>query len=118
MASLDRHDFEARNKRLLRKHTNMAGGYRTKVRSDGLIVVQPKRMSSPISGRSLMIFLGAFFVFKAFLIADLGAAAYDERVAQLWAGNAVEQIGSYLMWADPFSSFIASEVGPYIWFGV
>lgn len=114
MASLDRYDFEARTKRLMRKHSTMASGYRTKVRSDGLVVVQPKKSRFPVSLRSLVLFLAAFFVFKGFLVANLGVAAYDERVAKLSEGTFVEQAGAYVMWADPLTAMIAEKIGPVL----
>lgn len=110
----DRFEFEARLKRLVHKHTNMSRGYRTTMRPDGLIVVKPRRKRSPISLASVVIFLAAFFVFKGFLIANLGPAAYDDRVADLSGGTMVEQAGAVLMQADPLANMIAQKMGPIL----
>lgn len=114
MASLDRYDFEARTRRLIGKHTNMANGYKTKVQRDGLIVVKPKRKNSPISMRSFAIFLIAFFAFKGFLIANLGEQTYGERVAQLGNGTSVEKAGAMVMQPDVISQYIAQAIGPIL----
>ena len=103
-------EFETRLSRLLRKHRAMARGYTTTIRSDGLIVAKPKRQGSPISGRSVVMFLAAFVLFKAFLIASLGQGVYSERVARLSVGTPVERAGAFTMQIDPLSEFVSIQM--------
>ena len=110
----DQTEFQERLRRLVRKHRAMARGYTTRMRSDGLIVAKPRRAVSPISGRSVLIFLLVFLAFKGFLIANLGAAAYSERVERLQSGNFAEQAGAFAMQADPVSKMFADLVAPLL----
>ena len=107
-------EFETRVKRLLRKHLAMSRGYSARMRPDGLIVAQPRRAGSPISGRSVLIFLVAFVLFKGFLIASLGAEGYGERVGKLEQGNLVEQAGAFAMQADPVATMVAMQLEPVL----
>lgn len=106
--------FDQRLRRLGRKHRAMARGYTTRMRSDGLIVVKPKRAPSPISRRSLFLFFAAFFLFKGFLLASLGSDTFDERVERLASGTMAEQAGGWVMQADPVTQFIARQIGPLL----
>lgn len=106
--------FDQRLRRLDRKHRAMARGYTTRMRSDGLIEVKPKRRSPPISGRSVLLFIAAFFLFKGFLLANIGGQSYDDRVDLLKSGTVVEQAGGWVMQADPLTQFIAQKIGPVL----
>lgn len=107
-------EFENRLSRLIRKHQAMTHGYITTMQPDGLIVAKPRRASSPISGRSVLIFLAAFLLFKAVLMASLGHAAYDDRVARLQEGSVVEKVGAFAMQGDPLTSLVADKVEPLL----
>ncbi|MBE1282037.1 MAG: hypothetical protein GJ676_01880 [Rhodobacteraceae bacterium] len=106
--------FNNRLRRLERKHTAMSNGYTARMRDDGLIVMTPARRKSGVSGRSVILFVLAFFVFKGFLIANIGLAGYEERVDKLKAGNAIEQGGAWVMQAEPLSEWIATQIGPVL----
>ncbi|MCG7625676.1 MULTISPECIES: hypothetical protein [unclassified Epibacterium] len=112
----DQHaEFRHRLRRLDRKSLQMSQGYTAKMRADGLIIVEPRKVvRSKITLRSLILFLTAILVFKGFLIASLGYSSYDERVQKLSRGTAVEQGGAFLMQADPISTAIASHLVPYL----
>ena len=57
--------FQNRLRHLERKHHKTATrGYSTKMRADGLIVVKPNRAKSRISGKSVLLFVAAFILFK------------------------------------------------------
>lgn len=59
-------------------------------------------------------FLGMLFVliaYKAYLFGVLGPTVYEERVARLAGGTAIEQMGAFVMQADPLTSWIAERVG-------
>ncbi len=106
--------FDQRVRGLLRKHRALARGYTHRMRPDGLIVLKPRRAQARISGRSVAIFLMAFFLFKGFLIANLGEQTYLDRVVQLQKGTVVERAGSVLMQNDPLSRLIALKIGPVL----
>ena len=114
MVSGQMEEFEDRLRRLLRKHRAMSRGYTTRMRADGLIVAKPRRAAPPISGRSILIFLVAFVLFKGFLIANLGNETYDARVARLELGNLTEQAGAFAMQSDPLAELIARKVAPLL----
>lgn len=107
-------EFENRLRRLLRKHRAMSRGYTARMRPDGLIEARPRRSVNPISGRSVVIFLAAFVLFKGFLIASIGPAGYADRVALLESGTIVEQFGAFAMQADPLSDLAAQKLGPLL----
>lgn len=106
------------NKRLTtlgRKHSAMSRGYTTTVRSDGLIVVKPKRSlgrNFPVKGLLALVF--GFFVFKAIMLASLGEITYNERVAKLDQGSALEQSGAWVMQIDLATRFFAGFLEPLI----
>ncbi len=103
--------FERRIDRLTKKHQAMARGYSARMRSDGLIEIKPRRAHLRFSPRGLFLFIAAFVVFKAFLLANLGADTYDQRVSRLQEGTAVEKAGAFVMQIDPLSQFVAGHMG-------
>ncbi|MDP5218698.1 hypothetical protein Q5Y75_15830 [Ruegeria sp. 2205SS24-7] len=107
-------DFDRRVARLNKKHQAMARGYTARMRPDGLVVVKPRRMRLAISPRSLFLFIGAFFLFKGFILANLGTATYEERLDRLWNGTGVEIAGAFVMQVDPVSQLIANQIGPVL----
>ena len=107
--------FNKRVTTLGRKHAAMSQGYSTAVRSDGLIVVRPKRRFGrgfPVKGLLALVF--GFFVFKAIMLASLGDITYNERVAKLNQGSVLEQSGAWLMQIDPATRFISGFLEPLI----
>ena len=106
--------FEQRLHMLARKHQAMSHGYVTRVQPDGLIVAQPKRSTSRLPRKSIILFLVAFIGFKAFLIATLGPLAYEDRLNWLSEGTMVERGGAFVMLADPLSMYVANQVGPIL----
>lgn len=109
-----RDTFQSRLKHINRKHTAMSEGFSAKMRPDGLLVIQPRRVQSRISARTVVIFAGAFLLFKGFLMAALGFSSYDERVRTLAEGSALERAGAFIMQADPASVYIAQKIGPVL----
>ncbi|MGR3762034.1 hypothetical protein ACUXV3_18200 [Roseobacteraceae bacterium NS-SX3] len=108
------YQFQSRLQRLHRKHAGMRRGYSAAIRPDGLIVVKPRRMQSRIPGRAVALFLAAFLLFKAVLMASLGFDGYALRVARLQHGTAVERAGALLMQADPVSEYLALQIRPVL----
>jgi hypothetical protein len=107
-------DFQKRLSKLGRKHRAMDRGYKTKMRSDGLIVVKPKRAKINFPFKGLLIVAAAFFVFKAFMLASFGEVTYQDRVDQLNAGSVFEKGGAWVMQIEPVTAFIAGKMDPYI----
>ncbi|MEP2718631.1 hypothetical protein [Pseudophaeobacter sp.] len=112
--SVQHQEFRGRVAKLQTKHAAFSQGYSARVQSDGLIVVEPRRVRSRVSGRVFVMILGAFLLFKAFLMAALGFDSYDERVARLEAGTSVEKLGAIVMQADPASTWAAEQIGPIL----
>jgi len=108
------HHFLSRVRRLERKHNAMTNGYLARVRADGLIEVLPQKVDTGISPRSVVLFLGAFLLFKGFLIASIGLVGYQERVAKLASGSVLEQGGAMIMIVDPLSLMVAEKIGPIL----
>lgn len=113
--SEEHQQFLSRVSRLENKHDAMHNGFSARIRSDGLIVVGPKKkIESRISARSVVLFLAAFILFKGFLIASIGVDGYQDRLSKLHAGTIVEQGGAMIMFADPLSLWSAEQIGPVL----
>lgn len=107
--------FQNRLRHLERKHhKTMTRGYSTKMRPDGLIVVKPNRAKSRISGRSILLFVAAFILFKGFLIANIGEVGYQDRIDRLKDGTSVEKAGAWVMQIEPASTWVAQKIGPVL----
>lgn len=107
-------DFERRRKKLISKHSEMAHGYGYRMNKDGLLVVKPQRSSPRLSWRAVVLFLLAFWLFKGFVIANLGPETYNERVTKLSEGAFFERAGAFVMQIDPASDWIARQIGPIL----
>lgn len=112
--SIQHQEFRGRVANLENKHAAYAQGYTARVQPDGLIVIAPRKMRSRISGRVLLLTVASFLLFKAFLMAALGFDSYDERIAKLADGTAVERAGALVMQADPVSVWGAEKMGPIL----
>lgn len=105
-------EFRSRLSRLDRKYKGMAsGGYDAKLRSDGLIVITPRKIKRRIALLPVATFLLGFIAFKGFLLLSLGPTGYNERVARLQQGSGVEQVGAFVMQSDPISKLVADQMG-------
>lgn len=103
-------EFGHRLNRIEKHHKKLARGYVTTVNHDGLIIAKPKVRSSGIPIRGIFMCLAAVFLFKAFLLANLGEQGYASRVALLSEGTSIEKIGAYAMTADPLTVWIAGQM--------
>ena len=106
--------FEARLKKIDRKRTRMAHGYKGSVNKDGLIVFRPARRQRGIPLRAVVLLIVGFFVFKGMVMAHTGSTIYGERVAALQEGTLVEQAGAFLMQTDPITIGIAQQLRPFL----
>ena len=107
-------NFDERLNDIGRKHTAMARGYTTEIRSDGLIVVKPyvrrRGFSIPVAG--IVMLLAGLLFFKAFILAAVGPELYDDRIAKLDEGTFVEQGGAWVMQIEPATEYFATVIGP------
>lgn len=105
--SYDRLAFANRVNRVTRKHRAMAHGYSAKLRGDGLIVVQPRRVQFKMPVRGFMLLMLFFMTFKGFMLASLGETDYRARLAILNNGTLYEKAGAFVMGVDPVSQGIS-----------
>ena len=112
--SIQHQEFHGRVARLQRKHYGFSQGYSARIQPDGPIVIEPRKTRSWVALKITTLILAAFLVFKTFLMAALGFASYDERVARLAEGTVVEQIGAVVMQSDPASVWAAQQIGPIL----
>ena len=103
--------FDRRIASLTKKHQAMSRGYSARLRPDGLIVVKPRRKRLAVSPKAFLMFAAAFFAFKGFLLASLGATTYEQRLERLNAGTSVERAGAWVMQIDPLSQVLAQKLG-------
>lgn len=102
-------EFDRRMERISRRHTKLSRGYVTRVNGDGLIVAKPKRRGGKVLVRAFVLLVLVLFLFKAFLLAEIGDDAYDARVTALASGSWGEQAGSVAMAKDPITIWLANK---------
>ena len=102
--------FDKRLKQILRHHSRMSNGVVRSVNAQGLIVERPRlyKPSFPLS--SLLTVLTIGFLLKGFLLAGIGEMAYAERIAELQTGSVIEQMGAFIMWADPLTTIVSNAI--------
>lgn len=107
--------FSSRVRRVTRQHSKMNNnGVVRKVGKDGLISAYPRRRLPSFPWRGLIILMMAAFFFKAIMFASLGAATYGDRVDGLAQGTVVEQIGAWLLQADPATVAVGEFIQPLL----
>lgn len=99
--------FASRLLKLTRRHRAMARGYTATLRGDGLIVVHPRRFQFRLPVRGFVLLMAVFMLFKGFMLASLGLAAYEQRLSVLQTGSTYEQAGAFVMGLDPVSRAVA-----------
>jgi len=99
--------FQKRLRRIVRDHQRMSHGATHVMRADGLIVARPRVYNPKFPLRGLVLLIGAALLFKGFILASLGSATYNDRVAELAEGSVVEQAGAWVMQADVATSAVA-----------
>ena len=112
---VETHDhFVARLSNLGKKHAKMTHGYSTKVGRDGLIIVTPKRRRRGFPFKLLTMFVLGFLGLKVFMVASVGPMTYNERLAKLENGTAIEQAGAKVLAIDPVTEKLSSMTGPVL----
>ncbi len=108
MADYYQREFDKRLKRIDRNQRRLSRGYVASVNADGLIVARPRaRVSVP--WRGLLFILVVLLGLKAAMYIAMGPAEYNGTVEGLRAGTTVEQVGAYIMAADPATIWIAEQ---------
>lgn len=106
--------FDRRLARLNKRHGAMSRGMVANMQKDGLIVVQPRKIQFKLPLRGFVILMALLMMFKGFVLAHLGEAAYFDRIAALQQGSLFEQAGAFIMGIDPVSHLIADVLRPLI----
>ncbi len=109
MSDVQMKEFYKRVRRIDRRHRSLARGFVLSLSRDGLIVAKPASDAWQIPWRGLLLVLVAMMGFKALLHAQIGAEAYNGRVAALSVGTLPEQIGAYVMHADPITLWLSQR---------
>lgn len=107
--------FDKRLNRVTRKHQAMSRGYTFRLdKKSGLVSIKPKRAkgASPISLFLAVLMIG--LLFKAVVLANIGPAAYDDKVAALRSGTVVEQASVYLLDRGNMTNTLATFVGGFL----
>lgn len=107
-----RADFSNRLNRIGRRHRKLAHGYVTRVGKNGIITAYPRVKGPRIPVSGILIMIAVFFVFKAFMLAQMGPEGYADRLVRLQQGTVVEQAGAYAMQADQLTQMLAQKIGP------
>ncbi|SIS87175.1 hypothetical protein [Phaeovulum vinaykumarii] len=105
-------EFERRLQRIDRTHA-AGGGFEASgalSRADFDQIVSPRR--DGLWMRPMALLLAGFLLFKGGMHAGLGARVYDLRVDQLAQGNALEQLGAWIMHADGLTLWVSGILAP------
>lgn len=99
-----------------RKHAKMTSGYATRVTKDGMIVAVPKRRRSGGLGvlKLIALMVIGFMSFKVFTLASVGPITYNERIAKLESGTAIEKVGAKALAIDPVTEAVVETVAPVL----
>ena len=104
-------DFGKRVKRINKRHHKIAtNGYITSVNHDGLIIAKVRRRGPRFPWKGIALGFVLFFAFKGFLLSQLGAATYNDRVDLLRNGTFIEEAGAYAMSADPVTVWVSQQI--------
>lgn len=108
-------ELDKRLNRVLRRHERMRrNGVVHRVGRDGLIRTEPRLIRPAVPLRGVAVAAGLFILFKAALFAQVGPAAYDERVEAMRNGSKVQQAGAWLMQAEPATVTLGGYMQTYV----
>ena len=106
--------FDKRIKQITRKHDHMTKGSVKRMRADGLIVEQPRRLRMRFPARGLGIAIILVFVVKALLIGSIGLAEYDRHIVPLASGTIWDRAAAWVLQPDAVSVFLADGIAQLI----
>ena len=101
-------------RRINRRHSRLSRGYVTSVNRDGLLVATPARRRTSVPLRGVVVIIAVLMLFKGFLHAQLGAPAYQIRVDKLAGGTSIEQVGAWIMTADPTTVWLSTQMSSLV----
>ena len=108
MKDPNRDDFSDRVAKIQRDHSKGYG-----MEAAGTLGRSATRRRSsrqiPVVG-PLLVILVCGLALKSFLHARIGDDLYNQRVTQLEAGQAMDQIGAFLMKADPVTLALSAQI--------
>ena len=104
------HDFDDRLRRIHKSRVKLANGYVSVVGDDGLIVIKPKPARARSILRPFVFLVVGLLMFKSLILAALGQPVYEDRLARLQDGTAIEQAGAWVMQIDPVSEAVAAQI--------
>ncbi|WP_417248240.1 hypothetical protein [Celeribacter sp.] len=110
MAYAGSHKFEERLTRIEAKRRKIAKGAIYSVNHDGLIIARPRRRSVRFPVRILFLAIACVFLFKATVLATIGAGNYNARVATLAEGTSAEKAAAWVMSADSATVWLATQL--------
>ncbi|MDI3336505.1 hypothetical protein QKW60_08815 [Defluviimonas aestuarii] len=62
----------------------------------------------------LVLTLMTIVLIKSMIHASIGAAAYDERIVTLQAGEYADRVGAYVLQADPLTIAISDRIRAFL----
>lgn len=107
-------EFGTRLKRIDRQHRKLSGGFVTSVNHDGLIIAVPRRRRVRVPFAGIALLAVGVIAFKGVVLSQLGAETYEARLATLSQGSTVEQMGAWVMQADPLTRWVAAQASQIV----
>ncbi|SFS99314.1 hypothetical protein SAMN04488040_2652 [Sulfitobacter marinus] len=102
--------FGTRKDQLDRQRKALANGYYTKIRSDGLVIAQPRRRDKIAPLKYFLALVVLFFLFKALVLATAGEGTYQSQLNSLSDGTVVERAGAWFLQVDPVTQALSNKV--------
>ena len=107
--------FQKRTRQLSRRHSKMgANGVRMRMGRDGLVSLEPRRRAPRFPLKGFIIFFAAALTYKAVVLAWFGEQLYNDRLAELAGGTAIENAGAWVLQIDPVTQAMAEFIRPYL----
>ncbi|MEL6914102.1 MAG: hypothetical protein AAFP13_06340 [Pseudomonadota bacterium] len=106
--------FGRRIGRLERKHRKLSRGAVTVLRSDGLMVMRPRRRGLPRLIAFLFLAGVGLTLFKVLAFVAQGEAVYTAQVDELAAGTRPEAVAASILEIDPVTGFLIETAAPQI----
>ncbi|MCF3593164.1 hypothetical protein LZG00_04055 [Rhodobacteraceae bacterium LMO-12] len=109
-----KNSFDERLHRIGRSGRRPKKAYTPVVGPDGLIVVRRRSSGPKVPVRGLIYLACGFILFKSIALAQFGAQGYEDRLAMLSEGTAVEKVSAWVMQADRATLWVADKIRPFL----
>ena len=110
MADANQKNFSKRVRNINKKRRKLMKGSVVSVNHDGLVIARVSHRAPKFPWKGVALCFVAIFVFKGFLLVQLGESSFNDRISKLESGTVVEQAGAYAMSADPLTKWIAKNI--------